>query len=105
MSEQWVEVATSRLRDQHACPGCGAVLTSTRCGDCGLVLTGPWAVEVLRASREAAFGLAPERGTRPVAKDVGLAPAAVPAARGDGRPRTAAPRPLTPVHTGGPTTT
>lgn len=123
MSEQWVEVATSRLRDQHACPGCGAVLTSTRCGDCGLVLTGPWAVEVLRASREAAFalerrasalralraadgrGLAPERGTRPVAKDVGLAPAAVPAARGNGRPRTAAPRPLTPVHTGGPTTT
>ncbi|MBD7950687.1 SCO7613 C-terminal domain-containing membrane protein [Oerskovia rustica] len=123
MSEQWVEVATSRLRDQHACPGCGAVLTSTRCGDCGLVLTGPWAVEVLRASREAAFalerrasalralrtaderGLAPERGTRPVANSVGLAPAAVPAPRADGRPRPAASRPLSPVRTGGPTTT
>ncbi|MBM7479564.1 SCO7613 C-terminal domain-containing membrane protein [Oerskovia jenensis] len=57
MSELWVEVATSRLRDQHACPGCGATLTSTRCEDCGLVLTGPWAVEVLKASREAAFAL------------------------------------------------
>lgn len=57
MSEQWVEVATTRLRDQHACPACGAHLTSVRCSDCGLLLSGPWAVEVLRASREAAFAL------------------------------------------------
>jgi hypothetical protein len=57
MSEQWVEVATKRLRDQHACPGCGTVLTSTRCEACGLVLSGPWAVEVLRASRDAAAAL------------------------------------------------
>lgn len=123
MNEQWVEVATSRLRDQHACPGCGNVLTSTRCGDCGLVLTGPWAVEVLRTSREAAFalerrasalralrtaderGLAPDRGSRPVAQGAGLAPAAVPPPRGGGRLRPTAPRPLAPVRTGGPTTT
>ncbi|WP_157516406.1 hypothetical protein, partial [Oerskovia enterophila] len=57
MSEQWVEVATERLRDQHACPGCGTVLTSTRCEACGLALSGPWAVEVLRASRDAAAAL------------------------------------------------
>ena len=57
MNEQWIEVATTRLRDQHACPACGAVLTSVRCSGCGLLLSGPWALEVLRASQDAASAL------------------------------------------------
>ncbi|MFE4466974.1 hypothetical protein ACFRCR_17850, partial [Oerskovia sp. NPDC056781] len=121
MSEQWVEVATSRLRDQHACPGCGAVLTSTRCRDCGLVLTGPWAVEVLRASREAAFALerrasalralrtadervlATDRGTRPVEGSVSGPAAtreAVATEGGAGREPLAGPAPVGPAPVG-----
>ncbi|MEK8227015.1 hypothetical protein NKG05_14430 [Oerskovia sp. M15] len=57
MTEPWVEVATKRLRDQHACPECGTNLTSNRCEGCGLLLSGPWATEVLRASRDAAVAL------------------------------------------------
>ncbi|MBD7998426.1 SCO7613 C-terminal domain-containing membrane protein [Oerskovia gallyi] len=94
MSEQWVEVATTRLRDQHACPGCGADLTSTRCGDCGLVLTGPWAVEVLRTSREAAFALERRASALRALRSAGVPRPA--------SPHPVAPRPLTPVHTGVP---
>ncbi|MFF3066295.1 SCO7613 C-terminal domain-containing membrane protein [Oerskovia sp. NPDC057915] len=105
MSEQWVEVATSRLRDQHACPGCGAVLTSARCGDCGLALTGPWAVEVLRASREAAFALERRASALGALRALSTAEERGPAPVGPGRPRPIAPRPLTPVHAGGATPT
>ena len=108
MSELWVEVATSRLRDQHACPGCGATLTSTSCEDCGLVLTGPWAVAVLTASREAAFALERRASalralrSAPEGAAVHTSPAG-PAPVGPDRPRPAAPQPLTPVHGRGPT--
>ncbi len=108
MSEQWVEVATKRLRDQHACPGCGTVLTSTRCEACGLVLSGPWAVEVLRASRDAAAALdrraaglralrsADERlRARPLARPQ----SSVPVAGAAGRPVYAAPAAPAPAPT------